>query len=1239
MNIKYLSKRKERLFAGFIAATIAICTLPFFIEPTDIEADVISSNAMVSDDDVNEAGYMSAKAFREAVIAACYQMDGVKYQWGGGGYNGIDCAGSVSIAYGVALGTIKINSTPGSYGNKTLSFSGGGTPDKYGFDIPGYAGIKSSFTDRLFKIRGITPSENHFSSFETNGQSGIQSDEWINIIKTYGFQPGDAIMWWNDTNDSVNAQHITIYAGIESGVPMHWTASSSAGYFCKKPLADSTQEAGKGYFSGFMGIKGTTIEDSAFVGFYLDKKDNSGIIYTGCIFSVYRDSSLMHKAGELRDDDGDGRYTDLYLLNGGKYVKQRYEMSRKNSASVSFEDSLTFKETTGPSGVILPDGTKISLKDQDGKVPGVYNYTDDNAYMVRMKLTDTDGVSGKLEYSVERVGGDELYSTTKNNYKYLDGSDEILVTNMKTDGTEGGLFNDAVSISLEKITSTAVNTTKTVFTVEDENCDVVGTYKYADGVWSWYDVYGNKWTGMNSFPLKFNEQYIVTERFEKPDPFKCVDGSTIDYPVRNDSGWSNVDDNTYKTAVATKQTDSSTVYAVTCENNIDSGKLKVVKDITDEDDSKDGFVFELWNQDKTKKAAVGVSDAEGNVYWETGSGKDLASFELPSGIYYLAEVIPDKCYSGSSAEYTYVAPDGFKDGKDGRWYKEITIENAELNEDITNDRQEGSLKITKSSDDGTIKDIKFSIFYGGKGDTPVWQDKCLASGSTDKSGVLVFNHLPVGWYRIDETVKPEYKTVWDDGSEGRSRVVRITDKDDNKTLSVKVNNKIDMSPVITTELTDKASSHEISCGSEIELTDRVSFENLLAGYEYVIEGCLVDRKDGNVLTDREGNEYTASLTFTADGSIGEITSDEKGRNVVKGYVDITFKIDAAYLFEKAFEQGEGSFSIVCFEELSYKGIKLASHTDLTDDYQTVSISPKISTTAYDSETNTSVLALSESVGIYDKVSFEGLASGEIYKVTGTLIDRSTGKPYTDTEGNTYTKEVRFVPGSSYGYVMVNFEDVKVSLDPVELVVYERLSLDSGTGVIAVHEDINDDFQTVRRPQCSTLAATKKGEKLFLENTVVTIIDHVYYENLITGHKYYAKAQLMLSDGSAVTNNGAGVVSIEVFEPAQSSGTVDVTLKFDSSGLKSGDRVVVIENIYDMSTEEEITLGIQSEDVHVLSHEDLNNMDQSLTVTNVPKTGEEDSVEMYIGLAMVVVSISLASGAVIADHRRRRIRKG
>ena len=131
------------------------------------------------------------------------------------------------------------------------------------------------------------------------------------------------ILWWNDNKDKNNAQHITIYAGIEDGVPMQWTASSTTGYFCKKSLSSSSSEAGKGSFTGFMGLRATGLTDDAYAGFYLDKRDPSGINYTGAVFTVYKDQELNNIAGELRDDDNDGIYNDFYLLTGSGFTKQR----------------------------------------------------------------------------------------------------------------------------------------------------------------------------------------------------------------------------------------------------------------------------------------------------------------------------------------------------------------------------------------------------------------------------------------------------------------------------------------------------------------------------------------------------------------------------------------------------------------------------------------------------------------------------------------------------------------------------------------------------------------------------------------------------------------------------------------------------------------------------------------------------------------------------------------------------
>ena len=1243
MKNKGLPEWFARLLAIIMTAALAVCSLPFFIGTKTVNAAVLSSNALVSEANTKKAGYASAKSFRDEILAACSKMSGVKYQWGGGGWNGIDCAGSVSLAYSVALKTAKITGTSGSYGKKTLSYSGGANPDKYGFFRPGFAGIKSSFKDSLLKNRGITPTENRFSSFEKNGRSGIQDDEWIDIINTYGFKPGDMILWWNDNKDKNNAQHITIYAGIEDGVPMQWTASSTTGYFCKKSLSSSSSEAGKGSFTGFMGLRATGLTDDAYAGFYLDKRDPSGINYTGAVFTVYKDQELNNIAGELRDDDNDGIYNDFYLLTGSGFTKQKYRLTPKDQSESSFEDALYIKETTIPDGLILPDGSKKSLKDQDGNVPAVYKFSDPDVYEILIKITGGDGSEGRLEYSIKKKGGSSLYSFVKDGYAYTSGSDVMLVTNMKTSESEAGrgkgagLFTDASSIKLEKTTSTSFDTSSVVFTVTERGV-AVATYKYADSKWNWYDASGDKWEGTDSFPLKYGTEYVITETFDKGEPFKCADGTVIEYEFSNDSGWTKTGEASYQYVFKTDSPASAKTYSFKCENNKHSGALKLLKAVADEDDTRDGFVFELWNKDRTVKLAEGVSDKDGIVQWKAGGTVSPELSGIPVGRYFLVEVRPDHTYHETETRYVYEVPEGFTDGKDGKWYKEIDVTTETLNENITNDRLESSIKVIKTSEDGITSNVEFTLTYGGTNEEPSWDDSVLANGRTDKNGAVSFSNIPTGWYRIEEKIEPAYKLIWDDGTEGNTRTVKLTEKNDNKVVTVKAVNKIDINPKISTTLTDSRGLHSINCGSSIELTDVVHFENLTAGYEYKISGCLLDKATGEVLKDQDGNEYRESVVFKADRTTGEVSLDQKGREVVTGEAVVKFTIDSSFLFSRVFGEGGSSLSVVCFETLYFRDIAIAKHNDLEDEDQTVSIKPCISTSASDSRTGTGVLALSENVGINDSVVFEGLNPGDRYVLTGTLMDRSTGEPYLDSDGNTYTKTVIFRPEESSGYVIVPFENVKVPTDMIELVVFESLKTYDGGRDIAAHEDINDEGQTLRRPSCRTRATTVKGDKSFLKNSTVTIVDHVSYENLEPGRTYYAKAVLRLTDGTEVTNKGTEVVSLQQFEPSEPSGTVDVTIKFRSTGLESGDTVVVLENIYDMSTEEEVASGVQTEDIRVLSHEDLNNKDQSLAVTDIPMSGEILSGKTVIGLIVFVVSAGAGAYVITGEIKRKRIRR-
>ena len=151
--------------------------------------------------------------------------------------------------------------------------------------------------------------------------------------------------------------------------------------------------------------------------------------------------------------------------------------------------------------------------------------------------------------------------------------------------------------------------------------------------------------------------------------------------------------------------------------------FSVEKFVSDEDDTRDGYVFELWNKDMTYKLAEGVSGEDGKVRWKTAGSTDLESFLVPAGDYILSEVLPDKGYSGTSNKYTYKIPKGFKSGPDSKWIKEIRIGTDTVKESVTNDRIEGAVKIVKLSEDKLAGNVEFNLFYGGNQNEPSWHSR------------------------------------------------------------------------------------------------------------------------------------------------------------------------------------------------------------------------------------------------------------------------------------------------------------------------------------------------------------------------------------------------------------------------------------------------------------------------------------------------------------------------------------
>ena len=98
--------------------------------------------------------------------------------------------------------------------------------------------------------------------------------------------------------------------------------------------------------------------------------------------------------------------------------------------------------------------------------------------------------------------------------------------------------------------------------------------------------------------------------------------------------------------------------------------------------------------------------------------------------------------------------------------------------------------------------------------------------------------------------------------------------------------------------------------------------------------------------------------------------------------------------------------------------------------------------------------------VVDTVAYKGLVPGETYIAVGTLMDKGTGEPFLDKDGNEVTARTPFEPEAPSGTVEVTFEfDTEGLAEGDELVVFEKV-LDSAGNVVAAHEDIDSAEQSV-----------------------------------------------------------------------------------------------------------------------------------------------------------------------------------
>ena len=383
-------------------------------------------------------------------------------------------------------------------------------------------------------------------------------------------------------------------------------------------------------------------------------------------------------------------------------------------------------------------------------------------------------------------------------------------------------------------------------------------------------------------------------------------------------------------------------------------------------------------------------------------------------------------------------------------------------------------------------------------------------------------------------------------------------------------------PEIHTTATDsETADHLTLADSRAVITDTVTYTNLLKGETYTLSGVLMDKETGKELL-VDGEPVTQEMAFTA------------GR--ASGTKKLKFEFDTTGLAGKSF---------VVYETLTLEDVEVAEHKDINDEGQTIHI-PAAQTTATDDSSKINVSEAKKEVSVTDTVAYRNLVPGKEYTVRGKALDKETGEPLTDADGNELVSTAKFTAASADGSVDVKFTFDGTAMAGRSVVFFENVYYTDK--LIAVHADIDDEAQTVHIPLIFTSVKDKDTDShMSLAGSDVTLTDTVAYRNLVPGKTYTISGTLMdQRTGKAVTVNGKAVTSSADFTPDTADGETTVDFHFNANGLDDT-TVVVFEKMFYGKAE-------------IAAHEDINDKGQTIYIPSVKTTAIDDKTATKLTLA-------------------------
>ena len=427
-----------------------------------------------------------------------------------------------------------------------------------------------------------------------------------------------------------------------------------------------------------------------------------------------------------------------------------------------------------------------------------------------------------------------------------------------------------------------------------------------------------------------------------------------------------------------------------------------------------GAVFEVY-------AAEDITTLDGTVRYEQGTLVDTIttdddgvakSKELYLGKYTVIEKTAPNGYVHNAAKYdaelTYAG-------------QNVSVTSTDIS--VYNDRQKVSVSLKKImandktfgiGNNGEITSVRFGIYAdedikASNGDV-IPKDALITFANCDKNGSIVFDcDLPVGfkWYAKEIATDAHYilsDTKYEFDTEYKGQDIKVID--------IKINN-------------DKAIENNLIYGS--------------------VKGLKIDRETQEVIKGATFGLFKSDTTeLTEENAILTAVTDESGifafNNVPYGeYLIKEIKPADGYL------DNEDVFTVIIKDNEQVVGL-----TAINDKV------PELKTTA--TVNGKKEVIAKGKITIKDNVEYKHLVPNTEYVIKGTLMDKSTGKPFM-VKGKEVTSTVKFTPDKANGTVEVEFtfdaSNIKKSTD---LVVFESLYRDNVE--IAVHADLKDKGQTV-----------------------------------------------------------------------------------------------------------------------------------------------------------------------------------